>query len=87
MVLPFLGIRILYSLLSVVVNSGSLNIVSGNIVLKVILSVLPEIIISIILVISGVMSRHVHRQVIDRGLHTPLRPLVPRSSAEDSYHG
>lgn len=85
LVLPFLGIRILYSLLCVIVNSGALNIVSGNIVLKIILSIVPEMIIGMILVVAGVTCCHVDRKTEDRGSPTTMYPLVPRSSEQDCW--
>jgi len=60
LVLPFLGARVVYAVLATAINSSQINIVSGNLTLRIILLVAPEMIVTGIFAVFGVVTRHVH---------------------------
>lgn len=57
--LVFIGIRILYSLVAVVSQEQALSPASGKLAVRVMLSLLPELICVVILVLSGISTRKI----------------------------
>jgi len=59
--LAFIGIRVVYSLATICTQNPALNPISGSLAARVVLSFLPEIISTLLLVVAGILTRNVRR--------------------------
>jgi len=59
--LAFIGIRVVYSLVTICTQNPVLNPISGSLAARVVLSFLPEIISTLLLVVAGILTRNVRR--------------------------
>ncbi|KAH9906542.1 hypothetical protein F4778DRAFT_655942 [Xylariomycetidae sp. FL2044] len=56
--LMFTGIRVLYTLIALVSRRTYLNPVNGSLALRVVLSFLPELIVTILFIVAGIRTRN-----------------------------
>ena len=56
LVLPFVGVRDVYAALSIFISSAAFK---NSLAAKVVMSVVPEMIVTIILAVVGIRTRHI----------------------------
>jgi len=64
--LPFSGIRILYSLISTLTGEASLNPITGELGVRIGLSLVPEIVAVLVLITAGFVTRNAKRMISER---------------------
>lgn len=59
--LPFIGIRVLYSLVALCTRKSYLNPVTGSITIRVLLGFLPELIPTIMFIAVGIATQNIRK--------------------------
>lgn len=59
--LPFIGIRVLYSLVALCTRKAYLNPVTGSLTVRILLSFLPELITTLLFIAAGIRTDQVAR--------------------------
>lgn len=72
--LIFIGIRVVYTLVALVTSDPSLNPTTGSLTIRVVLSFLPDLISTLILVGAGFITRHIRQDMMNRGVGHELSP-------------
>jgi hypothetical protein len=65
----FSGIRVIYALVELVTQDKSLNPLTGSVTLRVIFSLLPELICMIAFIIAGILTRNVAQEAFKAKRH------------------
>ena len=88
--LPFLAVRVLYSLLVDFANNGNFSIIHGNPLVRLGMSVIEEFVVAVVFILVGVladpMSNQTAEQHVPLGKHGQPEQVPPMGRYNQQWH-